>query len=395
MARPKGTPVRIPEKGRHASTASRVSQEHVSVSSSGSDSDSHSTDSSSSQESSGTGTGQRVATAVLPQNRRVYEPPQGFQSLETDPSSSHASKLFDPSNLGGKQIWHIIAPASVPVNTLKEVSTQKVMDGEAVLSHNGSEYGFATLDGVSAGSSHTMLLVPGKEGYQPAGISFARTLHLKQVVKLPLLTNTLANTEGTSQASSELLPAKKAARKQPEGLKMRFIPTGVDSSRSTGIGWDSPDGSDMDGAEGTSANSFRFPNGFTKDQRLEKRKRESRNNGVGDAVALDVEPSPHKKRPKYKTDHKPHSTTDAPIDLATPKTPTPRRRTEDPHDPLSVLQPSSTIPTHDSSGRRRETSQERARRKEKERRRRERAERSQRDDRPQHSHRQKESSALG
>jgi hypothetical protein len=66
----------------------------------------------------------------------------------------------------GKQIWHIIAPASVPVSALKEVSAQKVMNGETVLSHNNSEYGFATLD-EAAGSSQAVLLVPGKTGYQP------------------------------------------------------------------------------------------------------------------------------------------------------------------------------------------------------------------------------------
>ncbi|KAI9771491.1 MAG: hypothetical protein M1840_002111 [Geoglossum simile] len=409
MARPKETPVPVPGQGKHVSTKPQLSQERVSVSSSVSSSDSESSsdshsdsdesdrsDSSSSRGSPGTSTRQQAATAVLPQSRPVYKPPQGFQALKTDPSTSTTSELLSPPNLAGKQIWYITAPASVPVSNLKEVSTQKVMNGEAVLSYKGSEYGFVSLDEAAAGSSQAVLLVPGKEGYQLAGTNFSRTILLQQLVRLPLR----INTEGAPQASSALPAAKKAARKQPEGLKMRFTPIGFDGSGSAGIGWSSsPDDSDVDGAEalgkGTSANSFRFPNGFTESHHPEKRKRESLNGGIGDIITIDTELSPRKKRPKHKTDHKLHSTADASSALQNPDT---FQQTKSPRSSQPAPQRPSTIPTRDSSGRRRETSQERARRKEKERRRREKAERSQDNDRPRHSHRQhkeKSSSVMG
>jgi hypothetical protein len=179
MARAREAPVPAPGQAGHISATSQLSRENVSSSSpssSGSevaDSDSHSdtddsgsSESSSSQNGSDTDTSRRDIAAVPPRTWPAYEPPHGFQPLSTDPSSSPTSRLFDPANLAGKQIWHIIAPASVPVSALKEVSTQKVMNGEAVMSHNDSDYGFATLD-EAAGSSQTMLLVPGKTGYQP------------------------------------------------------------------------------------------------------------------------------------------------------------------------------------------------------------------------------------
>jgi DNA-directed RNA polymerase I subunit RPA34.5 len=412
MARPKETPVPVPGQGKNISTASQLSQERVSVSSSTSSdnessSDSHTdsdesdrSDSSSLRDSQDTGTRRQATTAVPPRSRPIYEPPQGFQAPKTHPSSSPTSKFLSPSNLEGKQIWHITAPASVPVSTLKEVSNQEIMNGEAVLSYKGSEYGFVSLDEAIAGSNQAVLLVPSKEGYQlgmllfcslrwglylidvshgVAGTNFSRTILLQQFVRLPLHTNPI---EGASQASSALPATTKAARKRPEGLKMRFMPIGVDSPGSAGLGWSSSqDDSDVDGAKalgkGTSANNFRFPNGFTEGRHSEKRKRATPD---GDIIAVNTELSPRKKRPKHKTDHKLRPIADALIDLTTPQT-------KNPHSSQPTPQRPATTPTHDSSGHRRETSQERARRKEKERGRREKAEKSQNNDRHRHSHR--------
>ena len=182
MARSKETPVPLPGQKGRSSAKPQLSQDYVSLSSSSEhgseDSESHSnsedSDSSDGESSDGTDSGsssdpedgRRDTTAPALQSRRAYAPPRGLRSLTTNPSSSRASKLFDPTNLAGKQIWHIIAPASVPVSNLKEVSTQKVTNGEAVLSYNGSDYGFVTLDKVSADTKQTKLLVPSKRGYQ-------------------------------------------------------------------------------------------------------------------------------------------------------------------------------------------------------------------------------------
>ncbi|KAH0537333.1 hypothetical protein FGG08_005849 [Glutinoglossum americanum] len=412
MARAKGTPVRVPGQEGLISTTSQLSREYVSSSSSSSslsssssssgseaaDSDSHpdiddssGSDGSNSRDSSDIDTTRQDAAAVLPQIRRAYEPPQGFQPLSTDPSASRASKLLDPTNLAGKQLWHITAPASVPVSTLKEVSTQKVMNGEAVLSHNGSEYGFAALDEVAAGSNQTMLLVPAEKGYQPVGATFTQTLHLRQVINLPILMETTTSIEAAPQVPSTPAFSRKAIRKQPEGLRMRFMPIGVDSSKAAEIGWSSStdvgetEGADIIG-DGTKERNFCFPNGFTKDHRLGKRKHESTNGAIGEAITAEAELSPRKKKSKRNHEHESLSATE-PTSVSPSKDHSIRGRTKElPKSHTNSLE-SSTVAGQDSSCRRPETSRERARRKEKERRRRERAEKTQHD-KHRHSHHQ-------
>ncbi|KAI9860203.1 MAG: hypothetical protein M1813_006313 [Trichoglossum hirsutum] len=395
MARLKETPVTVPGRGEYISATSPLSQECLSSSSSGSEAsdsdsrsdaeDSDSSDRSSSQDSSGTDTGRRDTATVLPKARPVYQPPHGFQPLSTDPSFSRTSKLLDPANLAGKQIWHITAPVSVPVDALKEVSAQKVMNGEAALSHGGSEYAFVVMDEPATGPSQTILLVPGKEGYRPAGVDFARTLHLRQVVDLPTLTDVVVSAEAASRVPPASAPTRKTVRKQPKGLKMRFTPIGIDSSRSEGIGWSDSDTSEAERenvvGNGTRTTDFRFPNGFTMGHRPEKRKRERLNGGgSGETTTVGTELSPRKKKSKHKHEHKLHSAGDMEPTTSSspPKDHTSRSRAKKSHKSHTKASAPSAVVENGSSSRL-ETSQERARRKEKERRRRERSGKTQHD----------------
>jgi len=50
--------------------------------------------------------------------------------------------VFSASNLAGKQLWYITAPASVPISSVKQVSLEDVQLGKPALSLNGYEYGF-------------------------------------------------------------------------------------------------------------------------------------------------------------------------------------------------------------------------------------------------------------
>lgn len=51
-------------------------------------------------------------------------------------------ELFRKSALQGKEIWYIVAPASVPLDSLKEVSLRDINKGKAVVSLKNDEYGF-------------------------------------------------------------------------------------------------------------------------------------------------------------------------------------------------------------------------------------------------------------
>jgi hypothetical protein len=67
-------------------------------------------------------------------------------------------------NLGGKQVWHITAPAGVSISQLKEFAMDKALAGGAVFSHKGSEYGFSTGD--QNEDVPCEVLVPTKKGYK-------------------------------------------------------------------------------------------------------------------------------------------------------------------------------------------------------------------------------------
>jgi hypothetical protein len=77
-----------------------------------------------------------------------------------------ASQLFKRSNLEGKQIWYLTAPASVPVSSIQEISLQDAKNGKAILSHNGEDYGF--VQDSAEDSMHTKIMVPNSsdDGYR-------------------------------------------------------------------------------------------------------------------------------------------------------------------------------------------------------------------------------------
>lgn len=80
-------------------------------------------------------------------------------------NSKTASQLFNKSNLEGKEIWYITAPASVPIAKVKEMSLQDAKSGRAVFSQDGNDYGFVhdPLDD----KTFTKILIPSssKDGY--------------------------------------------------------------------------------------------------------------------------------------------------------------------------------------------------------------------------------------
>lgn len=93
-----------------------------------------------------------------------YKPPPGFEIASLD-EPSNASQLFEKSDLEGKQIWYITAPASVPLSSVRETSLANMQQGNVVLLHNENEYGF-TQDS-SEDITYTKVMVPNsaKDGY--------------------------------------------------------------------------------------------------------------------------------------------------------------------------------------------------------------------------------------
>jgi hypothetical protein len=101
--------------------------------------------------------------AVEFQAAQPFVPPRGFQPVSlNDNATSTATNIFN--NLQGKQVWHITAPAGVPLKDLKELAMAKVLDGDAVLSYKGADYGFSKTELNEDGTRE--VLVPQKNGYK-------------------------------------------------------------------------------------------------------------------------------------------------------------------------------------------------------------------------------------
>ncbi|KAK7527952.1 DNA-directed RNA polymerase I subunit RPA34.5-domain-containing protein [Phyllosticta citriasiana] len=154
---------------------------------------------------------------------KVFQPPPGFKKVQSNINpSSNLSKLLKSTDLSKKQIWHVTAPASIDVKQVKEFALGQGMDNKTVLQHKGAEYAFARASDDS--QTAAKLLVPTEKGYAAVPNEFSQTLHLKQVVRLPDVSE---KQEETSQdAMKFVIRPEKPARPQPEGLRMRYMPAG-------------------------------------------------------------------------------------------------------------------------------------------------------------------------
>ena len=157
------------------------------------------------------------------QENIIFEPPPGFEpaSISVHPSSQ-AMDMFSPTNLAGKEIWHISAPSSVPISSVKELSQQSLLSRSSILTYKGSNYGLmpgSTADGA--------LLLPSAEDndYKLHNAATIRSFHLQQIVSLPH--HVLSPGKSSTQSAPTSQAYKKAPRAQPEGLKMRYQPFGV------------------------------------------------------------------------------------------------------------------------------------------------------------------------
>ncbi|KAI4137309.1 MAG: hypothetical protein L6R39_007355 [Caloplaca ligustica] len=153
------------------------------------------------------------------------DPPPGFEAATVNPSLA-IRDLFTEQNLRGRQIWHIIAPASAPISSLKEVPMQKVATGAPILSYEDGDFGLVVANS-GADTMETVPLIPSPKdnSYRLPSVKIFQTLRLQQIVKLPSVSNPSSN--GTIKPPTTHV---KRVRQQPEGLRMRYRPFGDESS---------------------------------------------------------------------------------------------------------------------------------------------------------------------
>ncbi|KAF8866152.1 hypothetical protein BDZ45DRAFT_720299 [Acephala macrosclerotiorum] len=171
-----------------------------------------------------------------------YKPPTGFEAASINENPS-ASQLLKKSSLKGKQIWYFTAPASIPISEIEQMSMLDADAGEAILNHEGSDYGF--VQDTTGDKVYTKIMVPSDsdDAYLTTSKPIDRILHLQQIVKLPGINDSGASVSSPSRAT---VPAKKPVRPQPIGLKMRFRPIGFGAGDTGNIGDGSSTGSASD-----------------------------------------------------------------------------------------------------------------------------------------------------
>jgi hypothetical protein len=184
---------------------------------------------------------------------KTYKAPSGFKlaNKQAAPASSTSSLL---SNLRGKQIYHISAPASLPLSKVKEISMSKIMKGEPILEFEGVKYGIPAESITEESSEGKSLLVYDESTQTYASKSEnVPSYQIQEMFNLP----------GADITAVEALrDAVKPPRPQPKKLRMRFRPVGSLPSAPETLGSSSESESDEP--------SFKAPAGDSEEKRKRK-----------------------------------------------------------------------------------------------------------------------------
>lgn len=170
------------------------------------------------------------AKRVNSSGSKPYKAPSGFKSANKQTTlSSSASSLL--SNLHGKQIIHISAPASLPLSKVKEISMSKIMKGEPILEFDGVSYGIPAESITHEGSEGKNLLVYDEK--TQAYVSQSDNVPSYQIQEM---FNLPGSAEGDLAAIEAMRDTVKPPRPQPKKLRMRFRPVGSLPSQPESLG---------------------------------------------------------------------------------------------------------------------------------------------------------------
>lgn len=172
----------------------------------------------------------RISSAPVAIPAEPFQPPSGFRELPPDVLDSTAVGFEAVSgDLTGKQVWHITAPASIPLNSIEGFDVDAVRSGRPILTYNGRQYGL-TLG--AEDSQH--LLLPGEVGgssYKRSRLRVSKSYHLREIQNHSQSTSSEStqSTEDTIFFAKEQ-PLARPPREQPKMLRMRYKPFGTDDS---------------------------------------------------------------------------------------------------------------------------------------------------------------------
>ena len=154
-----------------------------------------------------------------------YQPPSGFQTASLKvPSSCHELDILSIKNLAGKQLWHVVAPSSIPISSLNEVLLRDIGKDKKLVHHKDVDYTIMEHEMAKLSSQYILLPSHKECNYQNTARSIVRSLHLHQFVQVskdPEQRSSTANGAHPTLRGTEV-----SAPVQPNGLKIRYRPFG-------------------------------------------------------------------------------------------------------------------------------------------------------------------------
>lgn len=167
-----------------------------------------------------------MASVTIP--ARPFRPPAGFQEVRAGALDLDAEVLETLSgDLTNKQVWHITAPAAIPMSSMKQFSARALSNGNPLFTHGKRQYGFST-----GSQDEKHLLVP-ENARSSFGrlLSISRSYHLREIPPRPKPSSSdKEQSPATISFFAERQPSGKVPPQQPEILKMRYKPFGADNN---------------------------------------------------------------------------------------------------------------------------------------------------------------------
>jgi DNA-directed RNA polymerase I subunit RPA34.5 len=160
---------------------------------------------------------------------KPFRPPNGFQEIQPGLLDFTSDTLKTVSkDLTGKQVWHITAPASIPMSSITVFDVDAVRRGDPVFVHRKKQYCFSP-----SANDVQHLLLPSDTGstYKRLKTTITKSYHLRE------FSNQFTSTRSENEKSPEAIelfakekPDCKPAPKQPTLLRTRYKPFGTDGS---------------------------------------------------------------------------------------------------------------------------------------------------------------------
>ncbi|KAL4785932.1 DNA-directed RNA polymerase I subunit RPA34.5-domain-containing protein [Aspergillus varians] len=267
------------ESNRKAEESSSSSSGGEQSDSSASESDNESAGSKSQNEQSGKKPSQPRSFGAPKQ----YKPPLGFKSAKSQSHSSNTSSGLPA--LAGKQVFHITAPAFLPLSKVKEVWLAGALKGEPILEHKGVKFGIPEDSLKQAGASGQTLFVYDQKAQTYNGtVTNVPTYHIQEMIDIP---GGAEYEEATLRAAKAL---EKPPRKQPKHLKMRFRPVGSGGGPPETLGSSSEESEDEEP-------TFKIPQGLEKEKERKRKHQQTEGDGSQSAGL------PRKKSKKRSSDN--------------------------------------------------------------------------------------------